>query len=303
MPRVIIELDIEGSSDDAFTVVDRLLDVGVLQEAIGDYHLDHDDDCGQLRVTRAISRGADEVAESAAPVAAPRVPCDANDIPLTDWPHLRDYNAGALVAAVGGHLIASRADGNELVFSMFLDRRLEVEVHDNGGELKVVRVERSDFGQDVPLTCHGRPVGPLTLAYRVRATILGNPIDYTLDIDRDGDVQIEIPESMFREVCATRLAEAAHLGPASEREALLRASYHLSHPDDDEEPLPAPSRTDLALASDKLRQLAVAMAGTPVFEAPPAIAQKTLVARAARGLMADVLRAGAQLLLRKDKTE
>jgi hypothetical protein len=49
--RVIVELTIEGDEENAVYVVDALLDVGLLQDAIND----HDLDAGPMRVTCALA--------------------------------------------------------------------------------------------------------------------------------------------------------------------------------------------------------------------------------------------------------
>lgn len=56
MTKIIIELEIEGDVDDAFHVVDKVLDAGVFQDAINEY--EHGGD--SVVVTSAVSRGADE---------------------------------------------------------------------------------------------------------------------------------------------------------------------------------------------------------------------------------------------------
>jgi hypothetical protein len=48
---VLIELVIEGDQDEAFAVVDRVLDAGTLQDAI------NDDDQYRVRVVSAVSMG------------------------------------------------------------------------------------------------------------------------------------------------------------------------------------------------------------------------------------------------------
>jgi hypothetical protein len=51
MTRVVIVLEIEGKPNDAFYVVDALLDTGWLQTNIEE----HEFDAGELRVTRAVA--------------------------------------------------------------------------------------------------------------------------------------------------------------------------------------------------------------------------------------------------------
>lgn len=58
MARIIICLDIEGSPDDAFAVVDALLDEGVPQHYINHHERE---ECGPLRVRSAVATIADVV--------------------------------------------------------------------------------------------------------------------------------------------------------------------------------------------------------------------------------------------------
>jgi len=58
---IVIVLELEGDQDDAFTVVDRLLEDGIPQDHI----TDHDcDDAGELRVTSARSTTPHQFIES-----------------------------------------------------------------------------------------------------------------------------------------------------------------------------------------------------------------------------------------------
>ena len=54
MPKMIIELEIEGLEADATSVIDELLDSGLLQDAIND----HEFDAGPLLVKSALVRPA-----------------------------------------------------------------------------------------------------------------------------------------------------------------------------------------------------------------------------------------------------
>lgn len=49
MPKITIELEIEGDAVDAYHVVNEILDIGMLQDAINE----HEADAGPLRVTSA----------------------------------------------------------------------------------------------------------------------------------------------------------------------------------------------------------------------------------------------------------
>jgi hypothetical protein len=214
MARIRIVLEIEGDQADALTVIGELLDAGIMQDDIND----HEFDAGQLRVVSAVCEPHESAARPAeglileaqrlansgdtdaavqAMVRAVDAFCDeksrqaverdARGIPLTYWPHLRDYSVSLILEHVGARMHALRADGAVAVLSMFTDRHLDIELVDNGGELRVLHVERTPFGPDVPLSAFGRPCGPLTLAYRIRSTILGDPIDYEADLDREKD--------------------------------------------------------------------------------------------------------------------
>jgi hypothetical protein len=61
------------------------------------------------------------------------------------------------------------------------------ELHDNGGEINMVRVKREPVIKDsVPFWSSAHPggsVGPKTLAYRLAKAFIGAAIDYDKDLD------------------------------------------------------------------------------------------------------------------------
>lgn len=53
--KVVIELVIEGKYDDAYTVIDQLLDEGIPQDAINNHEME---DAGPLKVVSALVKPA-----------------------------------------------------------------------------------------------------------------------------------------------------------------------------------------------------------------------------------------------------
>lgn len=71
MARIVITLEIDGAQDDADTVVDALLDAGLLQDAINA----HESDAGPLRVTSAAVADHASEGQAAGPAEDPGCTC------------------------------------------------------------------------------------------------------------------------------------------------------------------------------------------------------------------------------------
>jgi hypothetical protein len=103
------------------------------------------------------------------------------------------------------------------------DNARRIVIDDNGGEFNTTVIE-SDAARGQPefsvaYTAHGRPIGPITLAYRVACHAQDRQIDYRIDLDR-------WPVDLARDALLRALAD--QIGKNAERPASSRRVHEVA---------------------------------------------------------------------------